>query len=1100
MKSLAIFVISLQFSAFLPLRLSAQEKIKWINSHDLLINGIKLFEDENYAGALEKFDLIDKNDSLYISAMSEKALTLMKLEKYQEAISVARDAIQSTDHPIPELYINLGSALDDSGDSLSAITVYEKGIELFPMNHYLLFNKAVTLYKCKQYDKSIAALKAVLNIAPKHAGTHYLLGTIAAEEGKTVLAMLSLDAFLMIEPNTTRSQNAISLLQSVATQKATNENAKGIKLSDGDDFSEIELLLSNKLALNKKYKVDTEVEQFDFIRQNHLLFEKLEYDANDKGFWMQFYVPFFKQLFEEDKFEGFSYFILLSVEDDFIQGILKKNMSALKAFDTWWPDAWYKKHCIHSYTLNGKKTEAQFWYSDYGRLSLIGNLNKTSKTEVLTGDYEAYNNNGTLRSKGKFNDSGLKTGECLYYNESGNLEEKINYVNNKADGKYTLYSPKGTVIRESNYSNGMLDGETKIYFIYGGLSEMKNYKADKLDGPYVSYYSNGQKEYEATYKADQLDGKVIKYFPDGKKEKESNYAMGKLTGTETEYYRNGQISSVINYVDGSPEGPYKTYHNNGKLHTEGGAKKGINAGLKKTYFADGTVSEIFNYDETGKLNGTKQVFDHDGKLYYEWDFVKGEITAYRYYDKNGSIINEGKRKLTKFPFTGYFEDGTKRFEGDYDGSEQNGIWKYYDRYGNLSSEEPYLKGATNGLLKSYHQNGKLNYQVNYKAGLRDGYYEEYFPNGKMAEQGWYVDGEKEGYWKQYYANGNTQRSLYYVDDTQHGWQDYFDEKGKPESSYFMQFGRRLKAVDFDTAGMPYDTIDLEKENMVLTENHFNGAVYFVGEYKNGDANGSYKWYGASGQLSTECTFLDNQRDGFWKWYDINGKVYSEGNYDLGNTDGIWKDYWENGQVSYQRSYLMGSTEGEIIRHHKNGQTDMTGPYLDDLRNGTFQYYDELGELQIIKYFSNGKLIGYSYNGPDGKPVPMIPLVNGSATITAYFKNGKKSVEYTMEKGMFEGKYMEYFSTGKLYEESFYKNDELDGDRKVYYPTGKLRYEEHYNDGYETGLSSTYAEDGKLLETNTFYYGDRYGERQIYNSTGKIAKTIFYYNDKIVYEK
>lgn len=1100
MKRLIAHITCIVISAILPNTILAQEKVKLINSHDILMDGIKLYEDEKYEEAYDKFDKIDKNDSLYIAAMSEKALTLLKLEKYDESAAIAREALHSTDKPIPQLFINLGTALDDGGDSIEALAVYEKGIALFPKNHYLLFNKAVTLYKLERYENAVATLKDVLEIAPKHAGTHYLLGTIAAAEGKTVLAMLSLNTFLMIEPSTNRSQAAITLLQAVATQKPSDEKAKGIKLSDGDDFSEIELLLSNKLALNKKYKVNTDVEQFDFIRQNHLLFEKLEYDANDKGFWMKFYVPFFKQLFDEGKFEGFSYYILLNVEDDYVQGILKKNMSSLKEFDAWWPDAWYRQHSKHQYVLNGKKTEVQFWYSEYGRLQLIGNLNKTGKTETLIGDYEAYSENGCLSAKGKFDDAGTKTGDCYYYDDNGNLSEKIYYTKNKADGKYVSYGKKGNILQESNYADGMLDGETKIYYIYGGISEIKNFKADKLEGPYISYYRNGKKEYDANYKAGQLDGVLIKYYPDGKKEKETNYKAGLQNGLSTEYYRNGQISATTNYVDGFIEGPYKTYHNNGKLSSEGTAKKGINTGPKKTYFADGTVWEVFNYDETGKLNGTKQVFDHDGKLYFEWDFSKGEISAYRYYDKKGTVLSEGKRKLTKFPFTGYFEDGTKRFEGDYDGSEQNGVWKYYDRYGNISSEEPYVKGATDGLLKSYHKNGKLDYQVNYEKGIRDGYYEEYFMNGKMAQQGWYKEGEKEGYWQQYFANGNMQRNLYFVDDMQHGWQNYYDEKGKLESVYYMEYGHTLKIVDCDTSGNPIDTIDVQKENYVLTQSHYNGAPYFVGEYKNGDADGSYKWYGPGGQIITEGNFIDDERDGLWKWYDINGKITSEGNYDYGATDGTWKDYWDNGKVSYQRSYLIGSQEGDLIRYHKNGQTDMQGPYLSDERNGTFNYYDETGALQIIKYFSNGKIIGYSYNGTDGKPVAMIPVVNGTGTLTAYYQNGKKSVEYSMSKGMFDGKYIEYFSNGKVYEESFYKNDELDGDRKIYYSSGKLRYDEHYKDGLENGMHSIYGEDGKLMETGTYYYGDRYGERILYNSAGKITKTIFYYNDKIVYEK
>ncbi len=1079
-------------------RIDAQDKIKLINSHDLIVDGIALYEDGKYEEALKKFDQIDRNDSLYISALSEKSLTLLRLEEFREAASVARTALGATSRPIPELYINLGTALDDGGDSIAALAVYEEGIKRFPKNHIMIFNKAVTLYKLKEYDKTIAALKEVLEIQPKHAGTHLLLGSIATIEGKYVQAMLCLNTFLMIEPASERSKNAITLLQSVATEKPSSEEARGIKLSDGDDFSDIELLLTNKIALNKKYKVDCDF-QFDFIKQNHLMMEKLEYNAGDKGFWMKFYVPFYKKLMEAGQFENFSYYILLGVEDDDVQAVLKKNLTDIKEFGAWWPDAWYEEHKMHSYALNGKKTEAQFWYSENGKLQLIGNMKAVGKTTTLYGDYEAYSDNGCMSAKGSFNDKGLRTGECLFYDENGYLSEKAIYADDKFNGKYTAYYTNGNIRRESNYANGLLEGESKLYYLFGGLSESKVFKADKLNGAYVSYYRNGQKDYEATYKDDKLTGTLIKYYPDGTKQKETAYKDDKPSGASTEYYRNGQLSLNQTYADGYVEGAYKTYHSNGQVSAEGSSRKGTNVGEYKSYYPDGKVKEVFNYDETGKLNGTKKVYDRDGSLYYEWDFTKGEISGYRYYNKQGGLISEGKRKLTKFPFTGYFEDGTKRFEGDYDGSEQNGLWKYYDRYGNLASEEPYVKGKTEGLLKTYHPNGKLEYQVKYINDARDGYYEEYFPNGKMAEQGWYKEGNKIGNWKRYHMNGNLRWHIYFLDDQQHGWQSYYDEKGKLETEYYMEYGRTLKIVNFDTSEMAIDTVDFQKESFTLTDHHYNGAVYFAGEYKNGDANGSYKWYGAGGQLITEGNYMDDERDGNWKWYNVEGKLTSEGSYDYGAANGIWKDYYDNGKPSYVRQFLMDSQEGEMTRYHKNGQVDMQGPYESDERNGAFNYYDELGQLQIIKYYAYGKLIGYSYNGTDGKPVKMITVTDGDATVTSYFQNGKKAVEYTLSNGEYNGKYTEYFSNGKVYEEVTYKDDEWNGERKVYYSSGKLRLEESYRDGIQEAAAKEYLEDGKLKETDVYYGGDRYGERVIY-ANGKPSRTIMYYNDKIVYEK
>jgi tetratricopeptide (TPR) repeat protein len=131
LKPLSNFLLFLV--AILPC-VSAQDKIELINSNEIIIEGIDLFEQEDYRGAIEKFNRIDRNDSLYITALSETGLAYMRLEEYDEAIAILTLAIQSTDQHFPELYINLGSALDDNGDSSAALQVYESGISKYPKN------------------------------------------------------------------------------------------------------------------------------------------------------------------------------------------------------------------------------------------------------------------------------------------------------------------------------------------------------------------------------------------------------------------------------------------------------------------------------------------------------------------------------------------------------------------------------------------------------------------------------------------------------------------------------------------------------------------------------------------------------------------------------------------------------------------------------------------------------------------------------------------------------------------------------------------------------------------------------------------------------
>jgi tetratricopeptide (TPR) repeat protein len=115
-------------------------------------------------------------------------------------------------------YINLGSALDDSGDVEGAIASYNAAIILDPQlevgqtSFYWWFqvfgftmqvahyNLGVVLDHKHDYAGSIASYKRAIAINPEHAGSHINLGVVSDLTGDTIGAIASYERALAIDP------------------------------------------------------------------------------------------------------------------------------------------------------------------------------------------------------------------------------------------------------------------------------------------------------------------------------------------------------------------------------------------------------------------------------------------------------------------------------------------------------------------------------------------------------------------------------------------------------------------------------------------------------------------------------------------------------------------------------------------------------------------------------------------------------------------------------------------------------------------------------------------------------------------------------------
>ena len=103
------------------------------------------------------------------------------------------------------------------------------------------------------------------------------------------------------------------------------------------------------------------------------------------------------------------------------------------------------------------------------------------------------------------------------------------------------------------------------------------------------------------------------------------------------------------------------------------------------------------------MNGLQKYFDEDGMLFNQIEYTKGELVSYKYFNKNGEVIKEGKKQKEDFVFQGFYPHGGKKMEGLFSGKIKKGVWKYFDDYNNLEKEETYdNKGNLEGKCKIYY--------------------------------------------------------------------------------------------------------------------------------------------------------------------------------------------------------------------------------------------------------------------------------------------------------------------------------------------------------------------------------------------------------------
>lgn len=1077
---------------------AAQDNNPLIDSREIIDAGVKLYDEGKYKEALREYQKVKAGDTNYVRALYEMALVCSADSQYAQGIRYCEEALAypTEKERTPELLTQYASLLDYDNQQERSLKVFDSALAIYPAELFLYINKGTTLLRMEKYREAEKVFQQALLLNPYSASAHMKLGLCAVKQGKIIPAFLCMVANLVMQPEGNFSRNAIYHLSQIS--KSTDDVMDMVNKrtqEPSDNFRMVEQIVLSKIALDKNYKSIIRLDD-PISRQMQVMLEKLSYDAADTGFYMQFYVPWLRQVFDNKQFEQLVNHAFSGVDIAAIREYNKKHKKEIESFIT--ETVNYFNIIRFTRELQAGKRDPNGALYVFNNGKLYGKGASRNKGNLLYGPWEYYYSSGNIMARGKYNDQGEKEGPWTYYHFNGQVRGKENFVNGKEDGPEIYYYDNGQLSSRATYKNGEPEGEHTSWYRNGKKRFTQYFKNGKVNGEKTNWYQTGVVQSTGHYKDNVLDGPFKTWYENGRLNGEGTYTNDKISGTYKEWYKDGILSLEGQYLDGEAHGTVKRYHRNGKLNTLETYNKGALEGEYESYFDNGQLYTKYVNNKKGKVNGDVQYFDKDGKLNGIFTFEDDKIKVARYFDKTGKEISTSKADKGQIDLLIYRTNGTKKMltpyskKGFIDGKQV-----YYYGSGKDKEWNTYKEGVLNGEAATFYPNGKKKAKIDYEDGEKNGYFTSWYLDGGLEEEGWYKDGTLQGEWLSYNEYNTLMARASYLNGELNGIRTMYWPNGKKETETLYNLGTLEEMKEYDTTGKVINHVKLKDGNGKYLSFLANGKPYSQGTYIHGNLEGEFKFLYFDGSVRGIQYFKCGLLDSVYKSWFHKGKLSLEGMYDMDEKTGVWKYYHPDGSLWYTETYVAGQLHGNRVFYHKNGKIESEMEYKYGEKNGVNKRYDETGSLVVMFRYEDGLPMAYTYEDKNGKLVPEIPLVQGNGTIKAFFANGRPSLICEYVEGEQHGPYTLYHSTGKpaLENTEHYGNSE--GPLTSYYADGTKRSIFNYRYGNVHGPYSEFNAKGVLVEAGNYYNDQLHGERRYYDDNGKLKKTEIYYYGQLL---
>ncbi len=307
---------------------------------DIVNRGIALFEAGKYQESVNEYEKALSLDSNSPLVNYEIAYSYFVMGEHEKAI-MHIDRILKIKSKFQNLaYIVKGSCYDEMKKTKKAIKTYKAGIKKYPEDHLLRYNLALTYYRSKAYEAAEYELIEGIYANSIHASSHLLLAKLNKEQGKRIPSILSLYFFLLLEPDTGRSKDALKMLEDQVYNRVRKKEGNSFEISIGspdleDDFSTVNMMLSLKAAMNVSEDKGNKTKAELFVETTENLFSILKETSEDKvGVYWDVYVHLYTQILESDHLEAYCYYISQS-KGEILQNWFDENEQSFNSFTKW---------------------------------------------------------------------------------------------------------------------------------------------------------------------------------------------------------------------------------------------------------------------------------------------------------------------------------------------------------------------------------------------------------------------------------------------------------------------------------------------------------------------------------------------------------------------------------------------------------------------------------------------------------------------------------------------------------------------------------------------------------------------------------------------
>ncbi len=298
----------------------------------VLINqGVRLHDAGKYNEAIACYDKVLKINPHSARAMSEMAMSLLHLQRYEEALRYSTRVINMHNEAL------LLSASIVKSSALSGLQRYDDAIRLledllpkYGDDELLLYNLSVGYQQLEKWDKAIACIEKAID-ANEYNSTYYQqYAELLEEEERYVEAYFSTMAALLYDATNDDAKQLCEALTELLRENISTSDNAGV-LPAGMDKSISQRL--QKIAP----PTNGNTEQFRYLMEaTRTLCEVAELsasDENDAVFWT-YLLPVFTNIISEGHYDVFMRYITVGAYPESLAW-LKKNAEQYRAFVAW---------------------------------------------------------------------------------------------------------------------------------------------------------------------------------------------------------------------------------------------------------------------------------------------------------------------------------------------------------------------------------------------------------------------------------------------------------------------------------------------------------------------------------------------------------------------------------------------------------------------------------------------------------------------------------------------------------------------------------------------------------------------------------------------